>query len=381
MIEKNPLKENEMKVTIHNAQFSHHIGGTERLIYEQIKNLLDYKDVQITLVTTKTKNKSQLYKEIERLKNKNLKVFTFDGSESLGIQNIFDSNNPCRWHFESFTFGLQTQEFYKEHKSDLVVTYFSTDSLFISRNFLNVFHFHGFPLEASELGELSLNRPDFFISISNYIKYKWVELYPFLKSKDIKVIYPGIDTSKFKSFDLNKSVDIIFVGRLIKIKGIDDLLEALKKIETSLKVILVGDGPEKSAINKMIKEIKGHNISLLSNVHEEELIKLYNQSKIGIFPSYAKEGVILTMLEAASCGCSIITTNSCSMPEFIKDNVNGLLAEPKNPEDLARKIRFLLQNESVMRELGKNAREEILLEWDTKERVKQLYNCYKGFVK
>ena len=156
-----------MKVTIHNAQFSHHIGGTERLIYEQIKNLLDYKDVQITLVTTKTKNKSQLYKEIERLKNKNLKVFTFDGSESLGIQNIFDSNNPCRWHFESFTFGLQTQEFYKEHKSDLVVTYFSTDSLFISRNFLNVFHFHGFPLEASELGELSLNRPDFFISISN----------------------------------------------------------------------------------------------------------------------------------------------------------------------------------------------------------------------
>ena len=50
-----------MKIAIHNAQFSYHIGGTERLIYDQIKNLLNYSDVELILVTTKTKFKSPFW--------------------------------------------------------------------------------------------------------------------------------------------------------------------------------------------------------------------------------------------------------------------------------------------------------------------------------
>lgn len=370
-----------MDITIHNAQFSYHIGGTERLIYEQIKNLINYEDIKITLVTAQTKNKSPFYKEIEELNNKRLKIFTFGGVESLGIPNRFDSNNPCRWHLESFNFGLQTQEFYKKHKSDLIITHFSTDSLFVPRRFVNVLHFHGFPLESSELGELSLDRPDFFISVSNYVKNRWVSLYPFLKNKNIKVIYPGIDTSKFKSINLDKEIDIIFVGRLIKIKGIYSLLEAIKKIDIPLKVILVGNGPEKEEINNRIKDIKNHDISLFSNIHEKELIRLYNQSKIGVFPSYAKEGMVLTMLEAASCGCSVITSNSCSMPEFVKDNINGLLSEPRNGEDIAKKIKLLLNHPKLRKMLGDKASKKIAEKWDTKLKVKELLDYYRSLIK
>ena len=71
------------KIAIHNAQISHYTGGTERLIFEQIKNLLNYSNLLISLVTTKTKYKSEIYKEILKIRNKNFKVYEIANLDKL----------------------------------------------------------------------------------------------------------------------------------------------------------------------------------------------------------------------------------------------------------------------------------------------------------
>ena len=366
-----------MDIAIHNSQFSYHIGGTERLIYYQIKNLIEFKDVRITLITSKNKNNSFLYKEIKSIKSKRFKIIELDVYPYL---NPYNANNPFRWHLESVHFGLASQKIYQKYKFDFVVTHFSTDSLYIPLNQKNVLHLHGVPREYSEIGEISTMRPNLFLAVSKYVKEGWIYIYPVLANLNIDVVYPGIENSKFFSKNFKKSIDIIYVGRFISIKGINNLIEAVSMINTPLHICLIGDGPDKEIISETIQRMcSQHQIDLISYVDDEKLIELYNSSKIAVFPSYAKEGVLLTMLEAASCGCAIITCRACSMPEFIKDRENGVLCEPKNSHDLLSKIKLLLNDDLLRKNIGKNAQKSINREWGNKDRIRELYNIYCKF--
>jgi len=364
-----------MNIAIHNSQFSYHIGGTERLIYYQIKGLLNFSDMSITLITSKTQNPSFLYQEIKLLNSPRLKILEIDISHSY--INPYNANNSLRWHVESVYFGLACQNIYKTTNFDFVVTHFSTDSLFIPYNQKNVLHLHGIPSEYSEIGELSTRRPNFFIAVSEYVKNGWTSFYPFIENKKITVVYPGVEDKKFVTRDIEKKIDILYVGRFISIKGIYNLIEAVSKIDNSLHICLVGDGPDREIISQAIEKMcVQHKVELLTHVSDEKLIELYNSSKIVALPSYAKEGVLLTMLEAASCGCAIITSNACSMPEFIRDKENGILFEPKNSQDLLLKINLLLYDKNLREKIGKSAQESINQEWNNKNRIHELYDIY-----
>lgn len=366
-----------MRIAIHNAQMSYHLGGTERLIYNQIVNLLKFPDVCIHLVTSKTSNPSELYLKLRDIKNSNFLIDELDSLESLKIENPYTSNNPLKWHLESVVFGCNAVKFYQNKVFDLIVTHFSTDSLFIPLKTFNILHLHGCPTEYSEIGDLSINRADIIVSVSNYVKNRWTELYPKLNNKNSFVVYPGIDSSVFYDMGLDRSIDILFVGRLILIKGVYTLLEAVSNLNKNFKMVIVGNGPEKENIEKKINDLKlDQSVSLLSNLSDEDVVKLYNSAKVVVFPSFAKEGMGLTMLEAASCGCSVIASNCCSMPEFLKNGENGLLFEPKNSIELSQKINLLLSDSLLRHKLGKKARTDIEGFWDNEERIKDLYEKY-----
>ncbi len=365
------------KIAIHNAQISHYTGGTERLIFEQIKNLLNYPDFFISLVTTKTNYKSEIYKEILNIRNNNFRVYEIADLDKIKNLSSYTSNNSNKWHFESIEFGKLAYNFYLKNKFDLVITHFSTDSIFIPQSQKNILHLHGYPLESSEIGELSLRRPDYFIAVSNFVKSKWLELYPQLNKRKIFVVYPGINTSKFIKPESNRSIDVVFVGRLIKIKGIDYLIKAIKQTKIVKSAVIIGRGPEKINLLRLISSLglKGI-VKIKSNVDDEELAEICNNSKLAVFPSYSKEGVILSILECAASGCAIITTKDSSMEEFINDKKNGLLVYPKNVKDLSSKIKKILSNSNLRDRLSENSKKRVLNKWDSKNRVYELYRAY-----
>jgi glycosyltransferase involved in cell wall biosynthesis len=367
-----------MKLAVHNAQLSHYMGGTERLIYNHLRNLLNYPDVEITVVTSKTKKPSEFYKDLKKLNNSRILFKEFEIEESLGLKIPYSSNNPKRWHTESLIFGMHTEEFYKENKFDGVIIHFSTDSLFIPQNQKIILHLNGVPLERSYIDHITLQRPDAIIMLSEFVTNKWLKLYPELAHKQIEMIHAGIDCNKFENKNFIRKNDIIFVGRFISIKGIEYLIKAIKLLNKNVKVILVGSGPEEKSICELIIKMGlEKNIIINGEVEDEELIELYNNSKIAVFPSYAKEGMLLAMMEASACGCAIITTNTCSMPEFIKDKVNGILVEPKNAQEISDAIELLLSSEDVQKRITEKAKRAIDLYWEESMRIKELYSYYK----
>lgn len=164
-----------------------------------------------------------------------------------------------------------------------------------------------------------------------------------------------IDLDIFKPLNLEKKYDLVTACRLVKNKGLDLLLEAIKLIsyDLKLKLLIIGEGPEFKNLKAKVKSLKlENNVEFAGWLRgEEEIAQLYNQSKIFILTSY-NEGGPRAALEAIACGLPIITTRVGIIEEIIKDGKNGIFID-WSQEDIAEKIKFLLENNSLQEKFAK----------------------------
>ena len=123
----------------------------------------------------------------------------------------------------------------------------------------------------------------------------------------------------------------IFAGRLTEEKGVvlaaRGLVElANTKGNLSFKLIIAGNGPEQSILEKM-KDSSAVKIQILGAVSKDNLIRLFEESKFLVLPTLSPEGFPKVVAEAMSCGCIPIVTNISSIPVYIKDGFNGFLLD------------------------------------------------------
>lgn len=138
---------------------------------------------------------------------------------------------------------------------------------------------------------------------------------------------------------------ILFVGRLVRAKGIFDLIEAmptiLKKIDCNL--LIAGEGDCKEEIQHRINEAYlGHSISLLGYLDPVSLADIYRLSTIFILPTFDHEGFPTVIAEAMSFGLPIITTAIRGTRDYLVDGINTLFVPPKSPQAIADSVIRLL---------------------------------------
>ncbi|MFX1466707.1 MAG: glycosyltransferase family 4 protein, partial [Promethearchaeota archaeon] len=211
-----------------------------------------------------------------------------------------------------------------------------------------------------------LKNADSLTSISQDIKNRAMAL---VERKDITVIPYGVNTdlfnpnkrknSKRKEFDWKNSKIILSVGRLIKRKGYEYLLNAIPKVLRDFPeslFVIVGDGPERTHLTQLINKLEiNDNVLFLGNVSNENLPEIYANSDLFILPSL-HEGLGIVYLEAMASGLPIITTNSGGMRDLINSGQTGMLIEPKNSDRIAESINVLLSDEKLARYLANNGR-------------------------
>lgn len=369
-----------MNIYIHQPRVSYYVGGDELISLDQARILS--KNNKVTIVTTKTKE-SEIFRRFQK-NNPKVKVFKFELPDICKKKHL--DKYFYDWTLESLFFGEKLSNFYLKEKPDLVATHFVMDSLFIPKRIRNVLHLHGVPpLKMGfekELYNESLAKPKAFVAVADYIKNGWEELFPFLKEKPVYMIPNGVNINKFKPKNVEKNIDVLYVGRLIQIKGVKTLIDALKivrKEKEDLRTVIAGEGPEKNNINSYIKLNKlEKNVELAGYIKDEELPLLYNRSKIFVAPSYAREGILGTLLEAMSCGLPSIASDCCGLTEAITDNLDGKLFKPKNSKDLAEKILFLICDGQERKKLGEKAREKVIKKFDYKDKIKELMEIYQN---
>lgn len=200
------------------------------------------------------------------------------------------------------------------------------------------------------------------------------ELYESLKigyGNKVEHIPLGVDINKFKprnndnirkNFGIGEEKVILFVGRLVKLKGIELLLKALSQVNTNknFKVFIVGDGPERKNLLDMSNTLNlKDKVVFTGELREDELFNMYSLSDLFVLPSLT-EGRPMVIYEAMASECVIIATNVGGIPEQIKSDYNGFLVKSGNINELTEKIEYVLENEEIMEKMKKNSRKRII---------------------
>lgn len=154
---------------------------------------------------------------------------------------------------------------------------------------------------------------------------------------------------------------LLVLGRLGKLKGSYDLLEAVAKIAPrfpGLKLNLGGDG-ELDQVAARANELGiARHVNLLGWVRGSDKDKHLQAAHIYLLPSY-NEGMPMSVLEAMAAGLPIITTPVGGIPEAVSDGVEGFLVQPGDVNALAERLIQLLQDATMMQQMGAAARNKI----------------------
>ena len=180
----------------------------------------------------------------------------------------------------------------------------------------------------------------------------------------ITVIYQGVDLGKFTPSVQPQVEPFGFIPYVLCVAGTDptknvkNLMEAFSMLPLEIRsqhhLVLVGDVNRSNVLQQLAKELGlSEQIVLTGLVPESQLIALYQQASLFVFPSLY-EGFGLPVLEAMACGCPVITSNTSSLPEVV--GKAGILVNPTSTMELMEAMAQVLTNTTLAQTLRQTGR-------------------------
>ena len=215
----------------------------------------------------------------------------------------------------------------------------------------------------------------------------------FLQSKIIKkeqsefIKGSGVDLNEFKRTPLPQHdvVRILFTGRMVEEKGVMILLEAAeslrKKYEGKIEFVLCGglsNNPMAMKENYLLSHSDGKYIKWLG--FRKDIKEQLKNSDIVAFPSYYREGVPKSLIEATAIGRPIVTTNSIGCRDTVEDGCNGFLVPIKDSKSLADKLEVLICDKELRENMGLQSRRIAERDFSIENVVAKHINIYKSLI-
>lgn len=243
----------------------------------------------------------------------------------------------------------------------------------------------GYDLSLSDLIRFSIESSDVVTAVSNALVDQTYELLE--PNKEIKTIYNFIDEREYMKTDadhLKREYGIkpdekvlIHVSNFRQVKRVPDVIRTFALIESEIpaKLLLVGDGPEMTAVNKLVRKLDLKDKVLFLG-KQENLAELYSISDLALLLS-EKESFGLVLLEAMACGVPSIGTAVGGIPEVIEHGETGYLCKVGDYHEAAMYAMRIFTNPSLQKELSKNALKTVQSKFNKDEIVKQYEQIYK----
>lgn len=318
----------------------------------------------------------------------------FSDNEYLSFYNLIEQNNfpvSCNFKWKSRLLkelgkfqaikDLRKCQFDVFHQTDFdpyAIKYLG------NKPFITTFHDANYlngnnprPRFVKYLSE-SLNRSDAIITISNNTKNDLLHYYPHLYSKNIKVIYHGIDEPYYLTERrLLDSEYILYVGGRQKYKNFKTFVKAFSAIAPlykGLKVVCTMTFFTKDEID-LFQKLGVSDRMIAMKVNEEELNRLYRDAILFIYPSMY-EGFGMPILEAMINRCPVILSEASCFPEIAQDA--ALYFKPQEADELASKMNIIIDSQEVRKKLVEKGLSRVSeFSWD--KTAKQHIELYKQF--
>ena len=212
--------------------------------------------------------------------------------------------------------------------------------------------------------------------VSNEVRLK-------IKKVPVYTVYNGVEVEKFTpTMQKTDNFTIVGVGNLIAIKGFKYLIEAFSKLykeNPSVRLKIIGDGVERTSLEQQVKDNGLEKaVTFFGKIPYDKVAEEMKNSHLFVLPSYY-EALGCVYLEAMACGVPTIGVKGMGIDEIIIDGENGLLVEPKNIEDLYKKMLCVVNDKGLAEKLGEYGR-ETALKYTWEQSAINLDKIYKGIV-
>ncbi|MGA2883361.1 MAG: glycosyltransferase family 4 protein [Bryobacteraceae bacterium] len=198
------------------------------------------------------------------------------------------------------------------------------------------------------------------------------------------VIYGGVDTLKFSpSEQVQKDGSVLFVGRLLPHKGIDDLIKALPQ---DMALEIVGRPTDARYFQDLNALAEGKRVAFRTGYSDDQIIEAYRRASCIVLPSVYQtmygatsnvpELLGQTLLEGMACGTPAICTDVASMPEVVRDQVTGFVVPPNRPDALREKLLWMRDHPTETNAMGQAARRRVLEKFTWPAVVRRCLDIY-----
>ena len=371
-------------IIIFSSLYLPHLGGVERYTSNLAKHLIKLGN-HVTVVTSKLPGEQSIEVmesvNIIRLKSFNLlngRFPIYDFRHSQKDKNILRNIHADLIIINTryYPLSLFAAEFAKEGKIKCILIDHSTGHISFNNALIDRF---------SELYEHAITSKikkynvDFYGVSKN--TSRWLKHFE-IQSKG--EIYNAIDLEMIETLKKNVSQHlnnvpfqkysrvICFTGRLIKEKGILELIEGFKiyNKQSNSCLVIAGEGP----LLESLKEKNIKDVFFLGKISFEEVVSLLCKSDVFCFPTAYPEGFPTSLLEAAACHCYLISTDKGGARELIKDSSYGHILKTNAPYEISRALSQYDKIENINSILEKTY-SLVKQEFDWKVIAKKVSDC------
>lgn len=209
------------------------------------------------------------------------------------------------------------------------------------------------------------------------------------KSKVYFIKGSGVDLNLYskerEDKEENKPLKIIFTARMLKEKGVEDLIAAAeilrKKYEGKIEFLLCGettDNPRAISRKELQNLTDGKYIKWLG--HCTNIPELLADADIMCFPSYYREGVPKSLLEASAASLPIVTTDSVGCRDTVEEGKNGYIVPTHSPEALAKALEKLIDDKDLRKRMGIYSRQKAEKEYDVEKVASKHLEIYDSLL-
>ena len=252
--------------------------------------------------------------------------------------------------------------------------------------------FHGWSLSTQKMINGSFVLKSFFrIAFGGATKYlvlaapfkEWLveQGIPQEKILIYTTMFDGKSFTGLKRRVVGNGVCLIFLSRLVREKGIYELLEAFQLLglhHSDLRLVIAGNGPEEERIRNWVENRKMEDrVEMTGYIRGKEKILALLNSDIFVLPSYS-EGCPVSLLEAMAAGLPVVTTAVGGIPQIIIEGQNGFLLYQGTPEMIANAVTKLLNDKPLRLKIGGNNRHEAWKKYDGAIVAQLFYALYRG---
>lgn len=180
--------------------------------------------------------------------------------------------------------------------------------------------------------------------------------------------------------DFTGKLSFLFMGRIVKAKGIFLIAECLAQLNSSLQEFefnIYGSGPDLAELLLRLDNIEGLNYTYCGIAKGQQKSQAFAESHIFLLPSLYGEGLPIAMLESMNHGCVPLVSDDASISTVVRDSENGFIVKKGSLSQLQDKINQLLVSRDMLHKLSENAKHTIYTSYNLDHYIGSLNKLYK----